>query len=70
MTSINIVRGKYDDMDHHEALPGAAKTSPSGDIKDTIAIECKKIVMTFKFISIMYRSDFLPPHNELVQQVF
>lgn len=39
MTSINIVRGKYDDMDHHEALPGAAKTSPSGDIKDTIAIE-------------------------------
>ena len=39
MTSINIVRGKYDDIDHHEALPGITEASPSGDIQDTIAVE-------------------------------
>ena len=39
MTSIHIVRGKYDDFDHHEALPGVTEASPSGDIQDTIAIE-------------------------------
>ncbi len=38
-TSINIVRGKYDDIDHHEALPGVVEASSSGDIQDTIAIE-------------------------------
>ena len=39
MTSIHIIRGKYDDIDHHEALPGVTEASPSGDIQDTIAIE-------------------------------
>ena len=38
-TSVNIVRGKYDHIDHHEALPGATQASPTGDIQDTIAIE-------------------------------
>ena len=38
-TSVNIVRGKYDHIDHHEALPGAADATPSGDIPHTIAIE-------------------------------
>jgi len=39
MTSIHIIRGQYDDIDHHEALPGVTEASPSGDIQDTIAIE-------------------------------
>jgi len=39
MTSIHIIRGQYDDIDHHEALPGVPEASPSGDIQDTIAIE-------------------------------
>lgn len=38
-TSVNIVRGKYDHIDHHEALPGAVDATPSGDIPHTIAIE-------------------------------
>jgi AGCS family alanine or glycine:cation symporter len=39
MTSIHIIRGKYDDIDHHEALPGVTEVTPTGDIPDTIAIE-------------------------------
>lgn len=38
-TSINIVRGKYDDIDHHETMKTAGNSSPDGDIKQTIAIE-------------------------------
>ena len=38
-TSINIVRGKYDDIDHHESLVGAGDSTPGGDAIETIAIE-------------------------------
>jgi len=38
-TSINIVRGKYDDIDHHESLIAAGDSTPGGDIIETIAIE-------------------------------
>ena len=38
-TSINIVRGKYDDLDHHESLIGAGDSTPGGDVLETIAIE-------------------------------
>ncbi len=38
-TSINIVRGKYDDLDHHESLIGAGDSTPGGDAIETIAIE-------------------------------
>ena len=39
MTSINIVRGKYDHVDHHESLVGAGDSTPGGDAIETIAIE-------------------------------
>ncbi|MFK5879993.1 MAG: alanine/glycine:cation symporter family protein [Flavobacteriaceae bacterium] len=38
-TSINIVRGKYDDIDHHESLHGAGDANLSEDHIETIAIE-------------------------------
>jgi len=38
-TSINIVRGKYDDIDHHESLEETGISTPGEDIKGTIAIE-------------------------------
>ena len=38
-TSVNIVRGKYDDIDHHESLVAAGDSTPGGDIAETIAIE-------------------------------
>jgi alanine or glycine:cation symporter, AGCS family len=38
-TSINIVRGKYDDIDHHEALVAAGDSTPGGDAIETAAIE-------------------------------
>ena len=38
-TSINIVRGKYDHLDHHESLVGAGDSAPGGDAIETIAIE-------------------------------
>jgi len=38
-TSVNIVRGKYDDMDHHESMVGAGDATPGGDAIETIAIE-------------------------------
>ncbi len=38
-TSVNIVRGKYDDIDHHESLIGAGDATPGGDAIETIAIE-------------------------------
>ncbi|KAB1154505.1 alanine:cation symporter family protein [Tenacibaculum aiptasiae] len=37
-TSINIVRGKYDDLDHHESMHGAGDLT-EGDHIETIAIE-------------------------------
>lgn len=37
-TSVNIVRGKYDDIDHHESLHGAGDLT-EGDHIETIAIE-------------------------------
>ena len=38
-TSINIVRGKYDDIDNHGSLVAAGDSTPGGDIKETIKIE-------------------------------
>ena len=38
-TSINIVRGKYDHLDHHESMVGAGDSTPGGDAIETIAIE-------------------------------
>ena len=38
-TSINIVRGKYDHIDHHESLIAAGDSTPGGDAIETIAIE-------------------------------
>lgn len=37
--SINILRGKYDDLDHHEVDPKAMVNIVDGDAVDTIAIE-------------------------------
>ncbi len=39
MTSVNIVRGKYDDLDHHESMNAAGDSTPGGDAIETIAIE-------------------------------
>ncbi len=39
-TAINIVRGKYDDIDHHEV--GDLELAIDGDIKDTIEDESKE----------------------------
>ena len=39
ITSINIVRGKYDDLDHHESLPAAGDSTPGGDAIETAAVE-------------------------------
>ncbi|WP_460218093.1 alanine/glycine:cation symporter family protein [Psychroserpens sp. MEBiC05023] len=39
LTSVNIVRGKYDDIDHHESLVGAGDSTPGGDAIETIAVE-------------------------------
>lgn len=38
-TSVNIVRGKYDELDHHESLVGAGDSTPGGDAIETIKIE-------------------------------
>ena len=38
-TAINIVRGKYDDIDHHEAIANKDMHTLDGDNPDTIAIE-------------------------------
>ncbi len=38
-TSVNIVRGKYDDIDHHESMVGAGDATPGGDAIETIAVE-------------------------------
>ena len=38
MTAINVVRGKYDDLDEHTAAEGTVQTV-EGDIPDTIKIE-------------------------------
>ncbi|WP_299112255.1 alanine/glycine:cation symporter family protein [uncultured Winogradskyella sp.] len=38
-TSVNIVRGKYDELDHHESLVGAGDSTPGGDNIETIAVE-------------------------------
>lgn len=38
-TSINIVRGKYDDIDHHESMIAAGDATPGGDAIETAAIE-------------------------------
>ncbi|WP_248723573.1 sodium:alanine symporter family protein [Seonamhaeicola sp. ML3] len=37
--SINIVRGKYDDIDHHESMSMKGDPTPGGDILETIAVE-------------------------------
>ena len=38
-TSINIIRGKYDELDHHDSLVGAGDSTPGGDAIETIAVE-------------------------------
>ncbi|WP_289045091.1 alanine/glycine:cation symporter family protein [uncultured Olleya sp.] len=38
-TSVNIVRGKYDELDHHESLVAAGDSTPGGDNIETIAVE-------------------------------
>ena len=38
-TSINIVRGKYDHLDHHDAMPLKGDPTPGDDIRETIAVE-------------------------------
>ena len=40
-TAINVVRGKYDDIDHHSVDPKAAVNVVDGDIVDTIGDESK-----------------------------
>ena len=39
MTAVNTVRGKYDDIDHHEAEPKSFVNVEGGDIVDTIRDE-------------------------------
>lgn len=39
LTSINIVRGKYDDIDHHESMVVAGDVSEGGDLLETAGIE-------------------------------
>ena len=39
ITSVNIVRGKYDHLDHHESMTMAGDSTPGGDAIETIAIE-------------------------------
>jgi len=39
LTSVNIVRGKYDDVDDHGSMPAAGDSTPGGDIIETIAVE-------------------------------
>ena len=39
LTSINIVRGKYDDIDDHGSLVAAGDATPGGDIIETIKVE-------------------------------
>jgi AGCS family alanine or glycine:cation symporter len=38
-TAISIVRGKYDELDHHESIVAAGDSTPGGDNIETIAIE-------------------------------
>ena len=38
-TSINIVRGKYDSIDHQETMEAGGDPTPGGDIIETIAVE-------------------------------
>lgn len=38
-TSFNILRGKYDALDHHEAMPMVGDLTPGDDIRETAAIE-------------------------------
>lgn len=40
--ALNIVRGKYDAIDHHESIPAAGDSTPGGDNIETIAIEGKE----------------------------
>jgi len=40
-TAINVVRGKYDHLDHHSVDPGAQVNVVDGDIVDTIGDESK-----------------------------
>ena len=38
-TAVNIVRGKYDELDHHESIIAAGDSTSGGDNVETIAIE-------------------------------
>ncbi len=38
-TAVNVVRGKYDDFDHHSADVAEGDPTPGGDVFETIAVE-------------------------------
>lgn len=40
--SVNIVRGKYDDIDHHDTMEVAGDPTPGGDAIETIKVEGDK----------------------------
>ncbi len=50
-TSINIVRGKYDDIDDHSSLVAAGDSTPGGDIKETIKVEKEGEVSHFQALT-------------------
>ncbi len=51
LTSINIVRGKYDDVDDHTSMVAAGDSTPGGDIKETIAVEKEGEVSHFQALT-------------------
>ncbi len=50
-TSINIVRGKYDDIDDHTSMVAAGDSTPGGDISETIAVEKEGEVSHFQALT-------------------
>ncbi len=50
-TAINVVRGKYDSIDHHSADPKAEVNVVDGDIVDTIADESDGEVSHFQALA-------------------
>lgn len=38
-TSVNIVRGKFDEVDHHDSMIAAGDSTPGGDAIETIKVE-------------------------------
>ncbi len=50
-TSINIVRGNYDDVDSHTSMVAAGDATPAGDIKETIKVEGEGEVSHFQALT-------------------